>query len=171
MDFCICNIATLSLAALADDLQACSESHLQDRSSCKLAPKQALKSWLSRLLSRPLIAAFRVDGGFKDRKEALPLSVTHPVPQQPTPASGLETFNGSASTLSASQPRPSEAFVGPQRPPARVSLLQSPSPALRVETLPLLGSCAGSQASPSLLAGQRRALPIWSSHVLSSGPV
>ncbi|CAE7461662.1 unnamed protein product, partial [Symbiodinium pilosum] len=87
VDFCLCaslNIATLSLAAFADYLQACSESHLQDRSSCKLAPKQALKAlfWLSRiaeipclkdLLSRPLIAAFRVDGGFKDRKEALPL--------------------------------------------------------------------------------------------------
>ena len=87
VDFCICtslDIASLSLAALADYLQACSELYLQDRSSCKLAPKQALKalSWLSRiaeipclkdLLCRPLIAAFRVDGHFKDRKEALPL--------------------------------------------------------------------------------------------------
>ena len=60
------------------------ESHKQDRSSCKLAPKQALKalSWLARiaelpclkdLLGSPLISAFRTDSEFKDRKEALPL--------------------------------------------------------------------------------------------------
>ena len=75
------DVASLSLAALADYLQACSESNLQDRPSCKLAPKQALSS-LSRiaempclkdLLARPLIAAFRVDGHFQDRKAALPL--------------------------------------------------------------------------------------------------
>ena len=73
LDFCVCaglQVGTLTLAALADYLQACAESRKQDRSSCKLAPKQALKalSWLARiaelpclkdLLGRPLIAAFR----------------------------------------------------------------------------------------------------------------
>ena len=87
LDFCVCTgfqVGTLTLAALADYLQACAESHKQDRTSCKLAPKQALKalSWLARiaelpclkdLLARPLIAAFRTDSDFKDRKEALPL--------------------------------------------------------------------------------------------------
>ena len=87
LDFCVCTglqVGTLTLAALADYLQACAESHKQDRTSCKLAPKQALKalSWLARiaelpclkdLLGRPLIAAFRTDSEFKDRKEALPL--------------------------------------------------------------------------------------------------
>ena len=140
------DVATLSLAALADYLQACSESHLQDRSSCKLAPKQALKalSWLSRiaetpclkdLLSRPLIAAFRVGGQFKDRKEALPLPLAAFCgweralcdPSCPTQLAlllgglllaahasliGSETSNTSASTRSASQPLPFGYMLG-----------------------------------------------------------
>ena len=47
VDFCLCtslDIATLSLAALADYLQACSESHLQDRSSEDVSLRQSKPS-------------------------------------------------------------------------------------------------------------------------------
>ena len=83
LDFCVCaglQVGTLTLAALADYLQACAESHKQDRTSCKLAPKQALKalSWLARIAELPCLKdllgrPFRTDSEFKDRKEALPL--------------------------------------------------------------------------------------------------
>ena len=76
--------STLSLAELADYLDAAYASLAQDRDVCQISPKTTLKalSWLSRmaqvrhlleLLSNPLISTFRIDTQPRDRKEALPI--------------------------------------------------------------------------------------------------
>ena len=156
LDFCVCTglqVGTFTLAALADYLQACAESNKQDRTSCKLAPKQALKALariaelpcLKDLLARPLIAAFRTDSDFKAGKKPClfpwqlfvpgsALCRTLPVLRswhccweasswQPTQALDLETSNASAWTASASQPPPSGVSVGQPRPHPQDSLL------------------------------------------------
>ena len=74
----------LTLACLADFLDAAAESKAQDRDVCRISPKTMLRalSWLARtaqvetllsMVSNAIIQAFGWDLQPRDRKEALPL--------------------------------------------------------------------------------------------------
>ena len=78
------SLDTLTLARLADFLDAALESRAQDRDVCRVSPKTMLRalSWLARtaqmeallgMVSNAIIQAFAWDCPPRDRKEALPL--------------------------------------------------------------------------------------------------
>ena len=98
------SLDTLTLARLADFLDAALESRAQDRDVCRVSPKTMLRalSWLARtaqmeallgMVSNAIIQAFAWDGPPRDRKEALPLPMACVVAWEEivcSPASGTQ---------------------------------------------------------------------------------